>query len=182
MGFLTPQARGDHAVLTTFALQQLAQLRTTVVGLTDEQAHSTPSASVLNLTGLLRHCAQVAVQWSSGAAAAPDVAQVPAEFADDEFLDASIANEDSLADTLAYFDRYVAFAAEQLAAATDLDAQVPVPPAPWFPEDLGSWDARWVIAHIIEEVTRHLGHADIIRESIDGKGAFELNELADAQA
>lgn len=180
MGFLTPQARGEHAVLTVYALQQLAQLRTTVVGLTDQQARSVPSASALNLTGLLRHCGQVAVYWSAAAAAAPECPQVPAEFGDEETLEDCVADSSTLAETLAYFDRCVAFAAQQLQAATDLDAQVPVPEAPWFPAELGSWDARWAIAHIATEVARHTGHADIIRETIDGKGAYELNDLADA--
>lgn len=182
MGFLTPQARGEHAVLTTYALQQLAQLRTSVVGLTDEQAHATPSASSLNLTGLLRHCGQVAVFWADAAAAAPDCPAPPEEFGEEQMLEDCVADPSTLAETLDYFDRCIAFAARRLGDATDLDAQVPVPEAPWFPADLGSWDARWAIAHFATEVARHAGHADVIRETIDGKGSYELNDLAEAHA
>lgn len=131
MGFLTPNAAGEHAVLRTFALQQLPQMRTTVAGLTDEQAHAAPTVSELNLSGLLLHTAAVGVYWSASAAAAP--------------------------------------------AQPELDALVPVPPAPWHPEDLTHWKSRWCLAHIAAEVARHAGHADIIRETLDGKGAFELN-------
>ena len=45
---------------------------------------------------------------------------------------------------------------------------------PWFPKDVDDWSVRWVAMHLIEELTRHAGHADIIRESIDGATMYEL--------
>ena len=52
---------------------------------------------------------------------------------------------------------------------------MPVPQdIPWFPKGLKSWSVRWVILHVINELTRHSGHADIIRESIDGATMYEL--------
>lgn len=178
MGFLTPNAIGEHAVLKTYALQQLAQLRTTVHGLTDEEAHRIPTASALNLTGLLRHCGAVAVYWSACAAAAPGRPQLPADLSDAPLAEL-IADPSPLADALAFFDRCVGLAADNMDAVTDLDALVPIPQAPWFPKDLPGWQARWCLAHIAAEVARHIGHADIIRETLDGKGAFELNDLAE---
>src|SRR5699024_9548590 len=74
-------------------------------------------------------------------------------------------------------------AGEDLAAAiraADLDTRGPVPDQPWF-EGRSTWSMRWVALHLIEENARHAGHADILRESIDGKGAYELNALADGQ-
>ena len=51
----------------------------------------------------------------------------------------------------------------------DLGQAVPVPKdVPFFPQDLDSWEVRWVLLHLIEELARHAGHADIIREHIDG--------------
>ena len=41
-------------------------------------------------------------------------------------------------------------------------------------EDIESWTVRWVIHHLINELARHSGHADIIRESIDGATLYEL--------
>lgn len=181
MGFLTPQASGELNVLKTYALQQLAQMRTTVVGLSDEQAHSTPSASSLNLTGLLRHTGMVAVFWSYAAAAAPDAPELPTDLGEDPSLDECIADDRSLEEILADFDKCVDYASAAFDRVTDLSAPVPVPEAPWFPKELKSWEARWALAHITAEVARHAGHADVIRESIDGKGSFELNDLADAQ-
>ncbi len=66
-------------------------------------------------------------------------------------------------------------ASEGSIAALDLDAPVPVPrDAPWFPKDVDAWSVRWVWFHIIEEVARHAGHGDIVRESIDGATMYEL--------
>ena len=63
----------------------------------------------------------------------------------------------------------------QLVDTADLDAAVPVPhDIPWFPKDLEAWSVRWVILHVINELARHAGHADIIRESIDGATMYEL--------
>ena len=63
----------------------------------------------------------------------------------------------------------------RLAETADLDAEVPVPQdIPWFPKGLKAWSVRWVILHVINELTRHAGHADIIRESIDGATMYEL--------
>ena len=52
---------------------------------------------------------------------------------------------------------------------------MPVPQdIPWFPKGIKDWSVRWVILHVINELTRHSGHADIIRESIDGATMYEL--------
>ena len=57
----------------------------------------------------------------------------------------------------------------------DLGAPVPVPrDAPWFPQDVDAWSVRWVAMHLVEELARHAGHADIVRESIDGATMYEL--------
>ncbi len=66
--------------------------------------------------------------------------------------------------------------ARRIAAATDelvrtlpdLDAAHPLPQAPWWPEG-GSWSARRALLHIVAETAQHAGHADIIREALDGQ-------------
>jgi hypothetical protein len=58
--------------------------------------------------------------------------------------------------------------------SADLDAPVPVPPAPWNPTDIDAWSVRWVWFHLIEELARHAGHADIVREGVDGATMYEL--------
>ena len=181
MSFLTPNAAGELAVLRTYALQQLGQMRTTVYGLTDEQAQSTPSASELSLTSLLLHVGEVAVHWSARALAAPGEPVIPDGIGDHR-LEELLADTRPLDEMLADFDRCVQVTAENFDAVTDLDALVPVPDMPWFPQDLTHWQARWCLLHISTETARHVGHADIIRETIDGKGSYELNDAADADA
>jgi hypothetical protein len=62
----------------------------------------------------------------------------------------------------------------------DLGAPVSVPKhVPWFPSDVDAWSVRWVLHHVNEETARHAGHADIIRESIDGYDALSLMALAE---
>jgi hypothetical protein len=56
---------------------------------------------------------------------------------------------------------------ELVGALPDLDAAHPLPKAPWFPPG-EHWSARRVLMHIIAETAQHAGHADIIRESLDG--------------
>jgi hypothetical protein len=83
-------------------------------------------------------------------------------------------DDETLADLL---DRLRMQNAETLRiiAEADLDAPVPVPhDVPWFPQDLDNWSVRWVAHHLIEELSRHAGHADIIRESVDGATMYEL--------
>ena len=50
---------------------------------------------------------------------------------------------------------------------------------PWFPDDVDAWSVRWVLLHLIEEIARHAGHADIVRESIDGATMFPLMAAAE---
>lgn len=42
------------------------------------------------------------------------------------------------------------------------------------PKDVPAWSVRWVWFHLIEELARHAGHADIIREAVDGATMYEL--------
>ncbi|MBR7679315.1 DUF664 domain-containing protein, partial [Streptomyces daliensis] len=77
-----------------------------------------------------------------------------------------MADDATLADLLA---RYAAPAArtDELITTLDLDASHPLPVAPWF-EPGASWSVRRTLLHVIGETAQHAGHADIIRESIDG--------------
>ena len=67
-----------------------------------------------------------------------------------------------------------------IAGIDDLGQAVPIPhDTPWFPRDVEAWSVRWVLLHLIEETARHAGHADIVRESIDGATAFSLMAAAE---
>jgi hypothetical protein len=62
----------------------------------------------------------------------------------------------------------VAAATDTLVATADLEARHPLPEAPWFAPG-ASWSVRRVFLHIVAETAQHAGHADIIREAIDGQ-------------
>lgn len=61
--------------------------------------------------------------------------------------------------------------------ALDLDLQFPNPAKQYMPGD--NYSNRWAVNHIITEIARHAGHADLIREAIDGATAYELNFYAE---
>ena len=50
---------------------------------------------------------------------------------------------------------------------------------PWYPDDLDAWSVRWVLMHLVSETARHAGHADIVREAVDGATAFPLLAAAE---
>ena len=75
--------------------------------------------------------------------------------------------DETLAGVLASYAEVARRTDELVASLADLDAAHPLPKAPWFPPG-EQWSARRVILHIIAETAQHAGHADIIRESLDG--------------
>jgi hypothetical protein len=91
-----------------------------------------------------------------------------------------MGEDETLADVLARYDEVAARTEEVIAGITDLGQRVPVPKkVPWFPKDVDAWSVRWVLLHLIEETARHAGHADIVREHIDGATAFPLMAAAE---
>jgi hypothetical protein len=61
----------------------------------------------------------------------------------------------------------VAARTDAVVARVDLNSSHPLPEAPWFPPG-ARWTARRVLTHIVAETAQHAGHADILRESLDG--------------
>jgi hypothetical protein len=74
---------------------------------------------------------------------------------------------ETLAGLLEGYER-VAARTDELVLTLDLDAAHPLPEAPWF-EPGAVWSVRRVLLHVIAETAQHAGHADIIRESLDGQ-------------
>ena len=96
--------------------------------------------------------------------------EIAREFADQHVMRA----DETLAGLLRAFEARNAESL-RLVETADLDAAVPVPQdIPWFSKNQKAWSVRWVILHVINELARHAGHADIIRETIDGATMYEL--------
>jgi hypothetical protein len=90
-----------------------------------------------------------------------------ADFAERE-SEFQLLSEETLAGVLAEYEQTARRTDELVSALPDLGASHPLPKAPWF-EAGAEWSARRVLMHIVAETAQHAGHADIIRESLDGQ-------------
>jgi uncharacterized damage-inducible protein DinB len=160
---------GERADLAQALTKQRFFLRHTARDLTDEQAAERTTVSALSVGGLIKHVTATEAQWARFILEGPEV--MAAGWADEDavrtYLDGfRMLPGETLAGLLAQHDE-VALRTDELVATTDLDSSQPLPPAPWF-EAGAHWSARRVLLHIIAETAQHAGHADIIRESLDG--------------
>ncbi len=157
-------------------------LKGTIRDLSDEQANIHSTVSVLTLGGLIKHVTQVEAQWARFALEGPEAfagqawVDVDWETFEQSLTDEvtaaydagfSMAPGETLAGLLAEYDAVAAATDELVATLPDLDHSHPLPKAPWFEQD-ATWSMRRVFVHILAETAQHSGHADIIRESIDG--------------
>jgi uncharacterized damage-inducible protein DinB len=168
------EVQGDErGALLSFLEEQRGGIRRALLGLTEEQAASRPSASQLSLSGLLKHVAEVEQGWVARAKGEqPAVERTEVNWHEcfrlmgDETMESQLAYWQKVADETEAFTRSV----------PSLDDTFALPNDPWFPPD-ERVSMRWLLLHLIREISRHAGHADIIRESLDGKTAFELVAL-----
>lgn len=170
---LTPEHRD---LLDTLATHR-ALFRSTTDGLTDAQAAHRSTVSELTIGGLVKHVTETERAWAQfmvdGGGVLGDAEWGDGDAPSSEAADAYANGFHMLpGETLAgLLDAYAAVAAATDAhAATmpDLDLARPLPAAPWF-EPGAAWSARRVLLHIVAETAQHAGHADFIREAIDGK-------------
>jgi hypothetical protein len=160
-------ASQERADLLAALATQRHFLRFTVRGLDDAQARQRTTVSELTLGGLIKHVTRGEQQWVAfildqpGAIAAADSTSF-----DEHARGFVLTDGETLADLLARYDE-VAAHTDEVAATVDLNLARPLPPAPWF-EPGAHWTARRVFWHIVGETAQHAGHADIIRESLDG--------------
>lgn len=170
-----PPIADEREGLIAFLDQQRDAFASAAYGLTEEQIRQAPTAGSLTMGGLIKHVTTCERSWVDRIVAAPN--EPPAPPADEAAAawgnDFLVTEADTLPGLLAALDAVGERTREALRSA-DLSAEVPVPEAPWFPKDLKAWSVRWVAFHLIEELGRHAGHADIIRESLDGATMYEL--------
>jgi uncharacterized damage-inducible protein DinB len=160
---------GERADLAETLAKHRGFLRFAARDLTDEQAATHSTVSELSVGGIIKHVTSVERNW------AQFIVEGPASRADWDDPEAIQSYLDGFqmmpGETLAgLLDDYAVAASETdelLATLPDLDASHPLPEAPWY-EPGARWSARRVLLHVIAETSQHAGHADIIRESIDG--------------
>jgi uncharacterized damage-inducible protein DinB len=158
---------GERADLLSALAKQRYFLRYTARDLTDEQAAQRTTASALCVGGAIKHVTQTERQWTQF------IVDGPSAMAWDEsdmgaYMDGfRMLEGETLAGLLAEYDQVAQRTDDLIRSLPDLDASHPLPEAPWF-EKGASWSARRVLLHVIAETAQHAGHADIIRESLDG--------------
>jgi len=157
-------ATRERADLLAALAQARYFLRYTVRDLTDEQARQRTTVSELSLGGLIKHVALTERQWISFILEGPSAMGANA---DDWASGFQMLEGETLAGLLDAYDQVAKRTDELVGALPDLDADQPLPEAPWFPPG-ARWSARQVVLHVLAETAQHSGHADIIRESLDG--------------
>jgi uncharacterized damage-inducible protein DinB len=141
-------------------------LRYTVRELSDEQAGLRTTASALCLGGLIKHVAAVEHTWTSFmTGGAEGMAQAAADSWENQF---QLLPGETLSGVLQRYSEVEQETTRVLNEMRDLDEDHPLPEAPWF-EKGARWSNRRVLLHIIAETSQHAGHADIIREALDGQ-------------
>jgi uncharacterized damage-inducible protein DinB len=166
-----PAAHGERADLLETLAKHRHFLRFTTRDLTDEQAGQRTTVSELCLGGLIKHVNAAERHWTRFILEGPSPAQDFAAMNEADW--ARRAGEfrmlpgETLAGVLADYDETARRTDELVASLPDLSEAHPLPKAPWF-EPGAQWSARRVLLHIIAETAQHAGHADIIRESLDG--------------
>ena len=163
-----PSVDTELDALVVYLRQQRDGLKNAAFGLTDEQLRATPTRSALSVGGLLKHATTIERSWTrtiEGRAAEQD---------QDAYRDTFALVEGDTAELLSTELDRAAAETEAALAAADLGSKVQLPDAPWLPRDPDGFSVRWIALHIIEELARHAGHADIIREHVDGATMYAL--------
>ncbi len=176
MPFHAPPCPTEKDAVAGFLIQQQDAFRAAIFGLTDDQAGRRTTPSELTVGVLVKHVTSVQRGWLASALAGPS--PVVEERSQEQQMadwqaELTWLPEDTVQAALAAFDEVSAQVLSAV-ADTDLETAVPVPEAPWNPRDVESWNVRWVWFHLIEELARHAGHADILREALDGATMYEL--------
>lgn len=173
MNAQTAAVTGERADLLESLNLHRYFLRFTARELTDEQASATPTVSALNIAGLIKHVCATEKQWVDFILEGPSSMGDWDESGWSEESVAERANafrltgEETLAGVLEEYERVAARTGEVVVSLDSLDAGHQLPKAPWFEPGV-TWSARRVLLHIIAETAQHAGHADILREAIDG--------------
>jgi hypothetical protein len=169
-----PPVADERDGLLKYIAQQRAGIRYAAYGLTEEQIRMTPTESQICIGGLIKHVTACERGWIDTMLQRRKPQSVE-DAAAAYVADWQVDDDDTLAGLLADYEACARETEEAVASIDDLSMPVPVPrDAPWFPQDVDAWSARWVLLHLVEEIARHAGHGDIIREHIDGATMYAL--------
>ena len=139
--------------------------------LTDEQAAARTTVSALTVGGLIKHVAATEAHWADFIVTGPSPADDFSAMTEEDFARRGdqfrLLPGETLASVLGHYAAVAARTDDLVRTLPDLSLSHPLPEAPWFPPGT-RWTARRVLIHIVAETAQHAGHADIIREALDG--------------
>jgi uncharacterized damage-inducible protein DinB len=166
--------KNEQEGLLGYLAQMRYVIRLTAYGLSEEQLRATPTASPLSVGGLIKHVASTEEGWLATIRREPREVDY-AKYAEDFKL----ADGETIDDVFARYDRVAEQTEKTVTELGDLNYEIEVDDSPWNRQDITHWNVRWILLHLIQETARHAGHADIIRESIDGATAYPLMAAAE---
>ena len=150
---------GKHRRFLRFAAQNVSEA----------DASRRTTVSELCLGGLIKHVARVEEQWADFIEHGPGPGFVIDEQAmRDHAMSFQVLEGETLTGLLDHYQSVADRTDELVRSLPSLDADQPLAEAPWFPPG-ARWTARRTLLHIIAETAQHAGHADIVREAIDGQ-------------
>jgi len=161
---------GERADILDFLSKHRYFLRHTAEGLSDEQARTRSTVSELTIGGLIKHVTAVERNWAEFAQTGGGrdaIEEYSPELMAEWENQFRLTEHETLADVLVEYEK-VAAVTDDLVRTLDLNTTYELPAAPWQPPGV-FWSVRRVFLHITAETAQHAGHADILRESIDGQ-------------
>ncbi len=168
----TTTVTGERADLLAGLAKARHFIRFTTRDITEEQARQRTTVSELTLGGLIKHVTAAERNWQNfivnGPSGAPDFTNLSEEDYANWANGFRLLDGETLAGALADYEEAAKRTDEIVTAFPDLDASHELPEAPWNPPG-ERWSARRVLLHIAAETAQHAGHADIIREALDGQ-------------
>ena len=154
-----PYVADERLMLSSFLDAMRLAARLKLDGLTEEQVRMVPTASALSLLGIVKHLAWTENRWFRQSFTGEDVEDPRVRGEGAEF---SLDPTDTIASVLRHYDAECERARAIAASAASLDEVAKTR------RSSGEVSLRWILVHMIEETARHVGHADLIRETIDG--------------
>ncbi|WP_439030990.1 DinB family protein [Gordonia terrae] len=165
---LSVEVTGEKKELLTLLQDQRNMLKITARNLSDDDARKQSTVSTLTIGALIKHlahgeqnAARIIIERDENAEF--DMSQALTEY--------EMCDDETLAGWLDAYDRAAAELDRVIADAASLDELIPQPTAPWAPER--EWSSiRTMMLHLLRETAHHSGHADIIREALDGQNTM----------
>ena len=160
-----PLAADERTTLTAFLAHYRRQFLDRCRRVRDDDLRRPLTGSGLTLARLLTHLAYVERVWFT---VRLDGAQLPPPFAGLDWrrdVDAEMTVSDGWAgeDLIALLEQTIEDSDRRLRASGSLDR-----PTEGVDGNGDHWSLRWILVHLIEEYARHCGHADLLREAVDG--------------